>query len=34
MILGVQFHPEIITNAGSPEFLPLFQKLVEEAARQ
>ena len=33
-ILGVQFHPEIITNAGNPEFLPIFQKLVEEAARQ
>ena len=34
MILGVQFHPEIITNAGNPEFLPIFQKLVEEAARK
>lgn len=31
MILGVQFHPEVITNAGNPEFLPLFQKLVREA---
>ena len=34
LILGVQFHPEVITNAGNPEFLPIFQKLVEEAARQ
>jgi len=34
MILGVQFHPEIITSAGNPEFLPIFQKLVEEAARR
>ena len=34
MILGVQFHPEVITNAGNPEFLPIFQKLVEEAARK
>ena len=33
MILGVQFHPEIITNGGNPEFLPLFQKLVEEAGK-
>ena len=33
-ILGVQFHPEVITNAGNPEFLPIFQKLVAEAARQ
>lgn len=32
MILGVQFHPEVITNAGNPEFLPIFRKLVEEAA--
>lgn len=32
MILGVQFHPEVITNAGNPEFLPLFRKLVEEAS--
>ena len=32
MILGVQFHPEVITSAGNPEFLPIFQKLVEEAA--
>jgi putative glutamine amidotransferase len=32
MILGVQFHPEVITNAGNPEFLPIFQKLVKEAA--
>ena len=31
MILGVQFHPEVITNAGNPEFLPIFRKLVEEA---
>ena len=33
MILGVQFHPEIITNAGNPEFLPIFRKLVEEAGK-
>ena len=33
MILGVQFHPEVITNGGNPEFLPIFRKLVEEAAR-
>lgn len=33
MILGVQFHPEVITNAGNPEFLPLFQKLVREAGK-
>ena len=33
MILGVQFHPEVITNGGNPEFLPIFQKLVEEAGR-
>ena len=33
MILGVQFHPEVITNAGNPEFLPLFKKLVEEAGK-
>ena len=33
MILGVQFHPEILTTAGNPAFLPLFQKLVEEAGR-
>ena len=32
-ILGVQFHPEVITNAGNPEFLPVFRTLVEEAAR-
>lgn len=31
-ILGVQFHPEVITNSGNPEFLPIFQKLVEVAA--
>ena len=34
MILGVQFHPEAITAAGSTEFLPIFQKLVEEAAHK
>ena len=34
MILGVQFHPEAITSAGNPEFLPIFQKLVEEATRR
>ena len=33
MILGVQFHPEIITNSGNPEFLPIFRKLVEEAGK-
>lgn len=33
MILGVQFHPEVITNAGNPEFLPLFQALVKEAGK-
>ena len=33
MILGVQFHPEVITNAGNPEFLPIFKKLVEEAGK-
>lgn len=33
MILGVQFHPEVMTNAGDPEFLPLFQALVEAASR-
>ena len=32
-ILGVQFHPEAITNGGNTEFLPIFQKLVEEAAK-
>ena len=32
MILGVQFHPEGITNAGNPEFLPIFQTLVEAAS--
>lgn len=31
-ILGVQFHPEVITNAGNPEFLPIFQTLVSKAA--
>ena len=30
-ILGVQFHPEIMTSAGNPEFLPIFQALIEEA---
>jgi len=33
MILGVQFHPEVITNSGNPEFLPIFQKLVAEAGK-
>lgn len=33
MLLGVQFHPEAITNGGNPEFLPLFKKLVEEAGK-
>lgn len=33
MILGVQFHPEVITNGGNPEFLPIFQKLVAEAGK-
>lgn len=31
-ILGVQFHPEAITAAGNPEFLPIFQELVGQAA--
>lgn len=30
-ILGVQFHPEVITNGGNPEFLPIFKTLVEKA---
>ena len=30
-ILGVQFHPEAITNGGNPEFLPIFQELVRQA---
>ena len=33
MILGVQFHPEAITSSGNTEFLPIFQKLVQEAGR-
>ena len=33
MILGVQFHPEAITSGGNTEFLPIFQKLVQEAGR-
>lgn len=33
MILGLQFHPEVITNGGNPEFLPIFKKLVEEAGK-
>ena len=32
LILGVQFHPEVITNAGNPEFLPIFKTLVAAAA--
>ena len=32
-LLGVQFHPEVITNGGNPEFLPIFQKLVAEAGK-
>lgn len=32
-ILGVQFHPEIITNAGSKEFLPIFKALVKESSK-
>lgn len=32
-ILGVQFHPEVITNAGSKEFLPIFKTLVNEAGK-
>ena len=31
-ILGVQFHPEVITNAGNPEFLPIFQELIRQAS--
>ena len=31
MILGVQFHPEAITNGGNLEFLPIFEALVAEA---
>jgi len=33
-ILGVQFHPEGITAAGNPEFLPIFQALIEEAGKK
>ena len=33
MILGVQFHPEAITAAGNPEFLPIFRKLIAEAGK-
>lgn len=33
MILGVQFHPEAITNGGNPEFLPIFRHLVAEASK-
>ena len=33
LILGVQFHPEVITNGGNPEFLPIFQRLVAEAGK-
>jgi putative glutamine amidotransferase len=33
LIFGTQFHPEIMTNAGNPLFLGLFQKLVSEAAK-
>ena len=33
MMLGVQFHPEAITAGGNHEFLPIFQKLVEEAGK-
>lgn len=32
-LLGVQFHPEAITDGGNPEFLPIFQRLVSEAGR-
>ena len=32
-LLGVQFHPEVITDGGNPEFLPIFQRLVSEAGR-
>lgn len=31
LILGVQFHPEAITNGGNHEFLPIFQFLVNAA---
>ena len=30
-ILGVQFHPEVITSGGNPEFLPIFQALIDQA---
>ena len=33
-ILGVQFHPEVITNGGSAEFLPIFKALVREATNK
>lgn len=33
VIIGVQFHPEVITNAGNPEFLPIFRFIVEEAGK-
>lgn len=32
-LLGVQFHPEIITDGGNPEFLPIFQRLIQESAK-
>ena len=32
-LLGVQFHPEAITDGGNPEFLPLFQRLISEAGK-
>lgn len=31
MIMGVQFHPEGITNGGNHEFLPIFEYLVKQA---
>lgn len=31
MILGLQFHPECITNGGNHEFLPIFEYLVKQA---
>ena len=33
MIIGVQFHPEVITAGGDTTFLPIFKKLISEAAK-
>jgi len=32
-LLGVQFHPEVMVDGGSSEFLPIFQRLIEEAGK-